>query len=412
MKRGKILSVLQRCSETRLEQDKPNKTSTAQDSVVLSLRSGQGHEGNKVENQCETSSSSWEDQQSSKSPQNRSSLKPIREEVIFSDWDSWDPMSEDYHSVRNTLALNPDKDPECVITGQTMPTSAGFGKISICSHYEKYGTCADGKYCDRAHVKASNRERVLALQRHYETNKGRTCLTGHDLSPIELEVDPKLTLLVVVTSTKWPNSFYVVAPYDNLNFSNYTRDDIKFYIERINQSSSVKTKLDKSHEQLSAIYDHNYRVDNINDNIYVSQIVACKLKDGRFHRALVTEKNDDFEDKFNYKLFLIDIGVEVELPRESIFDIRAHSLINPPMAIHCKLNVKPSRNELKWSGQALEYFETHLGDKRHWLCKLIDHVKEDSIFVVDLFDIESRKSFTDRLVQTGLADYVRIRSGD
>lgn len=327
-------------------------------------------------------------------------------EQDMKEWDNWDPLAEDYKSPKNTLALNTDKDPVSTITGLVRPVSSRIGTVTICDHYAKYGNCVDGEYCDRIHISPKSREKIWSLQNNCELNKNRVCMNYTYLSPVELKPDPSVLLLASVTNAGSPNMFYFVAPYEAMNFSQYTTDELDFFIERVSRTSSVKSKLQKCHDQLASLFDHPYRIDNVNDDIYLSQIVACKLKDNRYRRAMVIEVPDIFMDKFNYKLHLIDIGIEVELPRESIYDIKAHCLSEPPMAINCRLDIRPV-DESGWSEEALEMFEIEARGEKFWLCKIIDYLEYDNMFTVDLYHPKTRLSLTERLIESGVA--VRCR---
>lgn len=319
------------------------------------------------------------------------------------EWNNWNPMEEDFNSVKNTLAINPVKDPLAQITGQVLPVNSRVGNVEICDHYAKFGNCADGKYCEKRHIAPEERERIWTLQNHYESNKNRICMIYTYLSPQDYEPNPDVLLLVSVTSVKSPVNFHFVAPYENMNFAHHAEQDFNFYIDRVQQASSIKTKLERCHEQMASLFDHSYRIDNLNDEIYLSQIVACKLKDGRYRRAMVVDLPNDARDKFNYKLLLIDVGIEVELPRELIYDIKADCLSDPPMAVNCSLNVKPPDGLLKWPRETLVEFNNMARGEKFLMCKMTHYVDYDRIYLVDLYHLKTRKSLTDLLIEKNLA---------
>lgn len=319
------------------------------------------------------------------------------------EWDRWDPLAEDYHSAKNTLALDVDRDPISTITGQVRPISSRIGTVTICDHYAKYGNCIDGEYCERIHISPKQRDKIWTLQNKFELNKNRVCLNYTDLSLTDLRPDPSALLLASVTNARSPSLFYFVAPYESMNIAQYTERELEFLIERVSSASSVRSKLRSCHEQLASLFNHSYRIDNLQDDIYLSQIVACKLQDNTFRRAMVLDVPNLSIDAFNYKLLLIDVGIEVELPRESIYDIKAHCLSEPPMAIGCRLNVKPV-GDSEWSQEALEMFEIEARGEKFWLCKVLNHLKHDDIFTVDLYHPKTRASLTERLVESGVAE--------
>lgn len=318
------------------------------------------------------------------------------------DWDLWDPLAEDFASPANTLALD-TSNPIAAITGRNPAETTKIGGVLICDHYSKYGTCADGDYCDRVHIEASQRYKILALQETYERNKNRTCLTFSYLSPQTIKPDPESLLLVSVTDATCANNFYLIAPYESLDFANKSQEDVQFYISRVHDTSAVKVKLERIHEQLSNLFDHNYRIDNVNERIYLSQIVACKLNDGHFRRAMVIGSPDFSYDEYNYKLLLLDVGTQVELPREKIYDIKATLLSEPPLALNCRLDLKPATGQ-QWSAEALEYFNNFTRDTRFLYCQILDYIEKDSIFTVDLMKLDSRESIMTSMIEQGFAE--------
>lgn len=328
---------------------------------------------------------------------------PKNDEDIV-EFDRWNPMSEDYLSPMNTLTVSSSSDPLTMITGKIQPIPSKIGNITICERFAKYGECADGRFCSRIHIDPRARQKIWAIQNTYELNKGRTCMNYTYLSPIDIRPDPDALLLVSIASISSPSNFYAVAPFENLNFINLSRSDMDFHISRVHQTSTAKKKIEQFHLQMADIFGHSYRVDNLNDDIYLSQVVACKLKDGFFRRATVVGLPDpaDYAD-VKFKLFLIDVGVEVELPRELIYDIRAIILSEPPLALNCRLNIKPARGALEWSTGAQVQFNNLVKQNRFSLCRVKDHIEADRILTVDLLDINTKLSFTDKMLSSGLA---------
>lgn len=314
-------------------------------------------------------------------------------------------MTEDFHSTKNTLVLDPDKEPECVVTGKMTDKSLKIGKYEVCDFYLKYGSCADGIYCDRLHIGPKSRDKLTQIQEAFNSGD-RTCLNYSYLSPQELVPNESAALLVSVTQAKTPTNFHFVAPYERMNFLDFNKEEIDFYIQHVKQSSPFKTKLHRCHEQLAYLFNHNYRQDDVEAPIYEGQIVACKLKDGRFCRAEVIRCENLQMDIFTFKLFLLDVGIEVELPRELIYDIRVRSLTAPPMAINGRLDLKPNSGALNWSKEALEYFKTNVIGKNYMLCKIIgyDELERNRMHTVDLLNIETRTSLTTEMIVRGLAD--------
>ena len=327
-------------------------------------------------------------------------MSTISEEQI--DWDSWDPMSEDYHSAKNTLSLNPDSEPECELTGKMMSLKVA-GK-EVCDHFIRYGSCADGKFCDRIHVTPQARDKLWSIAETYDLNKTRTCLTYNYLSPIELEANRHTLLLVSIAQIKSPSEFVFVAPYEQMDFSKFNEDEVDFYLKHVYQTSPYKTKLQKCHDQLAALFDHDYRLDDLNEDIFLSQIVACKLENGRFCRAMVIELDDYLNDKFDYQLYLIDIGITVYRPREQIYDIRASCLSEPPLAVAGRLDLRPANGDVSWPSDVLGKFQEKLKSKKFLLCKVMDYITQDRIYTVDLMDLKSRISFTDKMIESKFAE--------
>lgn len=321
------------------------------------------------------------------------------------EWDLWDPKRDDYESSLNSLALGGINDPMSFLTGKRdVVSSSRFGNLTVCEHYLRYGRCADGDNCSRLHVEPHVRQKLLSLQSHFERNKDRVCVNYTYLSPENFQVDENVLLLVSVTNPKRPNDFYFVSPYESLDVSKHSEESLDFMLDSLKTNSAFKRNLDNTHHQLEALFDHDYRVDNVNEEIYVSQIVACKLKNGFFRRAMVlSAPRSSYEDS-DYKLLLIDTGAEVELPRESIYDIKARNLSDPPMALKARLNLKPSDKQCDWSTEALELFSTIMKENQYLFCKILEYSDIDQAYTVDLFDRKKRESLTDKLVENRLAE--------
>lgn len=333
---------------------------------------------------------------------------PSDPKKYFLDWDTWDPMKYDYESKFNTLTLNPQEDPFCYVTGKVKPIPSKIGHVTICDHYARHGTCADGQFCDRVHIEPSARERIWAIENKCELNKDRMCLTFKHLSPNEIEPSDDSLYLVSVTNFKKPNDFYMIAPYNDLNFKNFEQHDIDFYINNVKTKSNAKMKLAKIHQDLKGIFDHKYRVDNCSEDLYVSQIVACKM-DGIFRRAMVVKVADLAFEELYYRLQLLDIGVEVQLPREDIYDIKAECLSEPPMALNARLHLKPPNGELNWSKESIDFVEDLITKPRFLLCKITSYSEMDRIFTVDLFDCKDKKiDYTDLIIDDMYAEKITL----
>uniref|UniRef100_A0A6G1SIC8 C3H1-type domain-containing protein n=1 Tax=Aceria tosichella TaxID=561515 RepID=A0A6G1SIC8_9ACAR len=336
------------------------------------------------------------------------SKAPKTDEDELEMFDRWDPMAEDFHSSENTLTLDPDKDPECVVTGKMVEDCIMIGKHRVCEFYLKHGTCADGNYCNRLHVHPSARDKIHELQRESEMNTSKTRMISSYLSPIELQPNDQVLLLVSITMITSPTRFYFVAPYEQMNFAGFNDAEVNFYIGRVQHSSSIKTKLQKCHEQLASLFDHNYRVDSLKDALCIGQMVACKLDDGRFCRATILDNRDKDEVECYYKLFLIDIGIEVSLTRDAIYEIRASCLSEPPMAILGRLGLKPANGELRWSREASALFEKFTTKNKYMLCKVISHWAQDDIFTIDLISINDHTSITELMLARNLAERMTL----
>lgn len=323
---------------------------------------------------------------------------------VSEDWDSWDPRKDDYMSSMNTTALAVDakENPLASITGTRLSIANKLGNVTICERYIQFGDCMDRQYCPKLHVDPRNREQLLALQETYESNKNRTIMNFTYLSPQEIKPDSEALLLASVTCAKDPNNFYIILPYENKNFAQCTESDLKFYIDQVKTSSPAKSKLQIFHNKLTRIFDHEYRVDNVNDTIYKSQMVACKARDGQFRRAMVIDIPED--DGFEYTLFLLDFGTSVKLPREHIYDIRADCLSEPPLAIHCRLPLKPSHGDLSWNEAASSMFETLSRGQLYLLCIILGYSNQNQMYTVELKHITSRNSLTERMIQSDLAE--------
>lgn len=322
------------------------------------------------------------------------------------DLDSWDPMGEAYYGEENSLA---EHHPNFILNKQLPPISPRIGNnTTICDHYAKYGKCADGQFCDRLHIDPKKRNIIWHLQQHMDENKTRTCLTIDYLSPQPYMPDPNIMLMVTITRSTSPWSFYFVAPYETVDFRMTQPEDFKFHIEHVKTKSEIKRKIETIGAQLQEMFGKVYRHDNVHDPIYLSQIVACKTESGSFARAMVLEVPEKVDGVIldKYKLFLLDYGKEVEVLREFIYDIKAQCLSEPPLAIHCRLPIKPKVDAKQWSEEVIEDFRFIVQQDEYLLCKILEDDTAESQYVVDLFNIDSRRSLSEFMLENGLADKV------
>lgn len=318
-------------------------------------------------------------------------------------WDTWDPMGEHFYSESNTLSLDPEKDPMCqVADGRLRAGSRGkIGNIKLCEHYLKYGECADGQYCDRAHVSPKSRDKIESLEQEYEQNVGRIIMGESFLSPVDIKEGTNVLHLITITRVKSPVDFSFVMPYGNLDCSKFAEEDLQFYIEHEDRSPAKK-KLREFHNQMSYLYDQKFRPDDMRSDLYLNQIVACRLPNGIFRRAEVIKRADWSQDEFLYKLRLIDIGTEVEIHRHQIYDMMAKFLSEPPLCVQARLDLTPIDGGY-WSSKAINSFITETRGEDFMLCKVLKFQPIDQLFVVDLMNLRTRKSIGVRLIEMNLA---------
>lgn len=331
--------------------------------------------------------------------------------------DSWDPMAEFYYSSANTIALD-HQDPVAFHLGKNLPLDSKIGNVTICEHYARRGKCADGEYCDRLHVSPINRDRIIEIQSKFNYAKNRVLLNVAYLSPQNYVADKNKLLICVITNFRSPNLFHMVVPYDTLDCG--VIDDfehLNFHISHIKTKSDSTRQLKKITRLLQEMFGRTYRIDNVNDPILPSQVVACKYED-RFRRAIVMQSPDrllnifdndyDSIENTHYKLFLMDLGISGWFEREAIYDIKAQCLTDPPLAVTCKLGLKPANGSKEWSREAIDYLKTLvLNNGQYLLCRFTkEHVDLDSFidgYEVDLLDLKTRKNYGDMLIEKGYA---------
>lgn len=317
------------------------------------------------------------------------------------DLDKWDPMREDYCEPTNSIKRDQEH-PLAAMVSKAYDSSkpSALGDVQICEHFARYGNCCDGKFCSRLHVKPEVRSKLATIHDTYQRNKDKTLLTHEFLSPIELKPDHNTMILISLSNVKSPFNFHFVAPYESKNFTDLNDEERDFYINNVQSKSNCIIKLKRIHSQLDALFNHDYFTENIDDVITTAQIVACKIKDGRFFRALVIRV--DWEED-EYHVFLIDVGAEMIVNRLQIYSITANMLSEPPMALHGKIAlIRPKPEGSFWSQEALDWFKTRVRDTRYFFAK-IHAIDADDHVAVELFDINTRRSLNDELVSENYA---------
>lgn len=330
--------------------------------------------------------------------------------------DNWDPMMETYLLPENTIAID-NSNPVTFFTGKSLPLDAKLGNHTICDHYMKFGKCADGKYCDRLHIPDAKRQQIIQIQNQVQEGKTRNRLNYTYLSPQLYEPHPDKLFMVTVSNVKSPSCFHFVVPFENYDLSLVDESEVEFFKNHALSKSDISRKLQKCSDMLEDMFGMTYRCDNINEPLQPAQVVACKEPDGRFRRALVISLPDILQDNYEskisyYKLYLLDIGVEAFYTRESIYDIKAHCLSDPPMAVPSTLGLEPAYPEGPngWPKDAIEYFKMLvLGDNNQYLlCKIMeDRLDLDSPiegYRVELFDLNTRQNIADRMISNGFAN--------
>lgn len=315
------------------------------------------------------------------------------------DFDNWNPMEEHFNSPLNTLAVDVTSDPYAALTGKSGGTKSSnkansiiIGNIEICRRFLDYGSCSDGAYCSKQHVSPAAREQLYNLHLEVGTNAGRKVYTLLDFPPLHLDVSQDDLLLVQVTSVQLATNFYIVAPYETKNFANYSREDLGFYLNRVGQLSQTRHKVDTYHNELEIQLGNEYRLDNIKDTIYVGQVVACKMEEGRFNRALVISHTLDDAGFDLYQVRLLDVGLEIEVDRVSIFDITEAFMKDPPVAINCSLDLP------KVSTALCKRFIEIIKKNDWFFARILHQSNTDDIVFCDLLTLDGKKSVTKLLL--------------
>lgn len=322
-----------------------------------------------------------------------------------SNWDSWDPIAEDYQisyrQKRKTFRLHRP------VIGQTegyvRPLPARVGHIELCDRYVKRGKC-NRQDCARPHLNREQRELCWKLYNETQSAKHLIPYTYAHLRSNLLDDEEKL-LLVTITKPRANNNFNMVIMYDELDFRKFGKKDIEFFIKYVKANSSAFVKLRDIHGHFKAIFSNplsnQIEKSEIEGDIQLSQIVACKVGPcGQFVRAMVVEMPKPEAGLHDHRLFLIDIGIELILPRELIYPIKFNYLDTPAMAVDVKLNIRSVSESNSWSTEAELYVDKWLAKADHHLCKILSTNQDHMI--VDLINYKTDKSLTRELLAQGL----------
>lgn len=321
----------------------------------------------------------------------------IADDIAVETLETWDPMRQHFEASMKTN--------ESELIGDIIEPldDDSIKRTEICEHWAKYGSCCDGDYCTKKHVNNYERRSMKSFIELHERRKVFTRLFSSDLEfKLEIIPDQSTLMLAIVTNPMKPSNFYIILPNDLVDFSNMTKEDCDFYIDRSCSSSAYKIQLRNCHNRLAELIG-NIKLYDPNEEIFIDQLVACNYMD-TFYRAIVIETPNIAFDRYDYRLCLIDVGTEIEVARENIRALKAPVLTNSRiLAINCRLNIKPPNGCLDWPQESLDRFR-ELTLANQFFCKFIDYIAYDDIYVVDLYTLSRRKSLTNRLIQEQLAE--------
>lgn len=319
-----------------------------------------------------------------------------KDKGISSELDLWDPLHDHYTSEINTLGLDVTNDAGAAIRGYQSLLNNDY-----CQHFAKYGTCMDKEYCRKKHLGPNNEE----LNAEKEFVFAEPMIRRDFFYPNSSQL-----LFADVTYIDRPNFFYVMLPYGRKDFRHYRRKDLNHYGNKKYRDSPARFVLDQCHKELKSLYDKNYRHDNINIAPAISQLVAVKLGNGSYCRAVVTDikYNDEFID--SYEIRLIDTGAFYVLPRERIHPFPARFLSVCPLAVPCRLPVSVIRKSITpetelvkgWPKETMDTFVEFCSGK-NLLIRLFHYNDMDEAYTVDLFDYNKKVSLIELLLEKRLA---------
>lgn len=332
----------------------------------------------------------------------------------LSTWDTWDPIGQDFQkSYKQVLKSFRNHRP---IIGQTegyiRPLPMQVGHLIMCDRFVKRGKC-NRQDCTRPHLNREQREFCWKLYNRSMSARQSLIYTYSQLESNILEDDGK-QLLVTITKPRINNDFYVIVMYDDLDFSEFKKQDIEFFIKYVKINSSAFVRLRDMQKHFRALFvnslsTYSITADNSDCDLELSQIVACRVKPSRqFVRAVITEMPDSESGDYNHKLFLIDIGIELSLPRELIYPIKFDYLDAAPMAVNVKLGIKPLEGESFWSEKVELYIHQWLAHTRYHLCQVVSRHLGD-IFV-DFINYETKASLTQELLDKGVGCRMRYNA--
>ncbi|KAK6175376.1 hypothetical protein SNE40_013852 [Patella caerulea] len=291
---------------------------------------------------------------------NRPETPPQIDDEMLLDWD---PMQEDYNSIRNSYKIDVD-DPSVA----TMSYDAKDDR-RICRWYNTPGECWRGDRCPYLHIKKTD---VITQ------DKEAVFVWNEDQSEILPEID---TLVVVVVSTIIsPRHFYVLLPYGKITLDFLqTQKDKGAYRE-------AEENLEDLQKSLNAIYRRGGSQHDL--LVYAAgQAVAVQGHDNKWYRGKVIDTNPEDE---RVKIFFVDFGNTSWINERKIRKLEPQFLHLPLQAVECFLEeVELPKRKTVWSYASREYFRS-LVDGKTLVAQVTSRSWHGSL-KINLFDTSGRQ---------------------
>ena len=271
----------------------------------------------------------------------------------------------------------------------------------------------DKQYCPKKHIGPKSDE----LNAEKEFVFAESMIARDFIRP-----DHTQLLFANVTYLEAPHSFQVMLPYGKKDFSLYRTKDLNHYAERKLINSPALLALDQCHNELKSMYDKHYRHDNINIAPAITQLVAVKLSNGTYCRAVVTAitYNDNHVDLYQVKH--IDTGCPYVVTRDRIHPFPARFLSVTPQSIPCRLPLTVIDDDQKkknkssnlvngWPVKSMDKFVDFCKGK-DLLVRLFHFNDMDEAYTVDLYDYKAKESLIETMLNDGLARRIRYDYND
>lgn len=294
---------------------------------------------------------------------------------------NWDPMMEDYLSIRNSYKVDVDD------AGVATVGYKAQDEKRICKYFQN-NTCWRGERCPYRHVQTSSDYITLDTEPVFGG-----CIDHQE----ELLPDAGSWVAMEISTIMNPGHFYIILPWGNKSIDILSKERASEDGQENSQEEHEETLEDLLHSM-----SEHYSKKNFSDrdllHLAPGELVASRFSlDGQWYRAKVLDTDED-----RVQVFYVDFGNREWVPETTIRQMEPEFLHLPFQAIESfLLDVEPVGQQ--WSKEARQTFRELVDGKT-----LVAHVKQRSwngCLWMEIFDTTGPEdiSVAKALIEKGLA---------